>query len=377
MLLINLYTIVIGLNIHGSISVNFFKLEAEDFSNFVSSCFMLTVLVFILVLTLNVFLSEQISNFLKIPQSMLYISSVVGFFNVFFLCCLAILQSSNNAFTFFKLKFTQSLSDLLASVALIVVLLAGLNGRIISFSVAIVLCAVLSIAILCKRGYIGLSVSKEFAQKALGFGLPLLPHALAGCAIMFVDRIIITHLIDLHAVGVYMAALQVSMVMLFVIEPINKAYSPWLFKALSAEDVEIIKPKIVKMSYFYFLFLIVVAFVLYLLSDFVFYLMIDEKFYSAKKSMLFLLMGFAFQGMYYTVTNFMFFKEKTGVLSCVTLFSAISGGGLSYFLVGIYGVVGASVAFMLSNLLTFLLVWCVSGKYVKMPWFSYISWGKR
>lgn len=368
--LVGVLTVIVGVNIHGSISVNFFKYSKKKFAQYVGSCFVLVVLSFLLIFLVLTFTGSFIAHFLKVNEGLVRLAAVIGLFNIFYLSCLAILQASDKPFKFLQLKLAQTAIDIVVTVVLVVFFVMGLEGRVNAYNLAILICSFFAIWIIARGGFIKFRAHQDHIVKALSFGLPLLPHALSGSLIMFVDRVVITKVIDTSATGIYMAGLQVSMVMMLFIEPINKAYTPWLFKRLSAGQLSS-KTDLVKYSYLYFFGLLMLGFILYLVNDLLFHFLVDEKFYDAKSLMLFLYLGFAFQGMYYAVTNYVFFVEKTGVLSMVSLFTAGLGSALSYILVSSYGLRGASIAFMLTNMLLFFMVWILAAKFVPMPWLSF------
>lgn len=367
--LVGVLTVLIGLNIHGSVSVNFFKLSKDRFAQFVSNCLFVTILSFILCSIIVGLIAPNISSYLKVNDDMVNIATLVGFFNALFISCLSILQASGKPLGFLKLKFFQIMVDVFLTIALVVLFTLGMNGRLTAYSTAIVGASILSIFFIFRLGFFKLSIKKKYAAKALAFGVPLLPHAISGMMIMYIDRIVITKLIGVGATGVFMAGLQVAMIMLLFIEPINKAFKPWLYNKLSSENCSF-KPKLVKATYFYFFLLLLLALLLYFINDYIFLVLLDSKFYEAKELMIYLYLGFSFQGMYYAVTNYVFFVEKTGSLSMVSISTIIIGVFLSYILVGSLGLIGAAISFMITNFLLFIGVWFLASRKFSMPWFS-------
>jgi O-antigen/teichoic acid export membrane protein len=202
---------------------------------------------------------------------------------------------------------------------------------------------------------------------AIGFGIPMVPHIVAGTSISYVDRLIVSSRLGSESLGIYMVAMQVGMGMMAIIEPLNKALAPWLFSQLS-KGHEDLRRTIVKRTYQLFAALILAGMALWLVSWWLFHLFIAPEFGDAKFLIPWMIGGFAFQGMYYGVVNYMFYAERTGLLSMVTGTTALCGGLLSYALVSTIGIEGAGASFMLNNLILFLLVWLVASRTVKMPW---------
>jgi len=77
---------------------------------------------------------------------------------------------------------------------------------------------------------------------------------------------------------------------------------------------------------------------------------VSQNFYSAYKYVLWIALGYAFQGMYFMVVNYIFYGKKTYILAWVTFTSAGINIVLNYFFI------------------KFILVWILSSKAYKMPW---------
>jgi O-antigen/teichoic acid export membrane protein len=105
-----------------------------------------------------------------------------------------------------------------------------------------------------------------------------------------------------------------------------------------------------------------------LLSMYFFENFIGSQYISAKSLIPWMVAGFTFQGMYYSVVNYIFYAEKSGRLSMATTLTATIGCVLSYLLIRKLGLRGACISFALNNCLLFLIVWLVASRSVSMPW---------
>ena len=82
----------------------------------------------------------------------------------------------------------------------------------------------------------------------------------------------------------------------------------------------------------------------------------------------FISLGGAFGGMYFLVTNYIFYSSKTGLLAVVTLSCGAANLAMSWSLVGIYGARGAAYAYCISQILFFLATWRLAALSHPMPW---------
>jgi Na+-driven multidrug efflux pump len=76
-----------------------------------------------------------------------------------------------------------------------------------------------------------------------------------------------------------------------------------------------------------------------------------------------------FSAMYYMVTNYVLFAERTLSLAAVTVFVALVHIPLAYALIVLNGGVGAAQATAISLAMSFVLTWVVSNRAFPMPWF--------
>jgi O-antigen/teichoic acid export membrane protein len=164
-----------------------------------------------------------------------------------------------------------------------------------------------------------------------------------------------------------MVAMQIGLAMSLVIEPLNKALAPWLFEQLSKQDAATNR-MVVKNTYRFYLVLGVIGLVVVGAAHLFFDYLIGPKFHEAKPLIVWMVLGVVFQGMYYSVVNYLFYAEKTGRLSVVSSLTAASATLVSYLMISKFGITGAAVSFAVNNCILFLLVWLVASKAVPMPW---------
>jgi O-antigen/teichoic acid export membrane protein len=77
----------------------------------------------------------------------------------------------------------------------------------------------------------------------------MLPHIVAGTAITYMDRLVVSSQLGTESLGIYMVAMQVGMGMIALIEPLNKALAPWLFERLSKGANQEVRHMIVQRTY--------------------------------------------------------------------------------------------------------------------------------
>jgi O-antigen/teichoic acid export membrane protein len=177
----------------------------------------------------------------------------------------------------------------------------------------------------------------------------------------------VASLLGAQGLGLYMAALQIGMAMTALVEPLNKALAPWLFKQLARDDPEV-RSMLVRRTYQLFAGLVAAGLLLWWLADIFFERLVGAAYAGARPLLPWLVAGFVAQGLYAAVVNYLFYAEKTGRLSAVSVWVAVLGGGLSYAMTRHWGLQGAALSFAVNSSALFLLVWATAARAVPMPW---------
>lgn len=283
------------------------------------------------------------------------------------LILLTIFQVKIKPISYGIIQITHSLLSLSATLYLLFILSMTWESRIIGQLIAGLFIVIISIIIISKKRYLSFDFSKEDFNYAISFGAPLIPHAIASVGLIVVDRFFLTLLINVEATGIFTSAYQLGAIISLITVSFNNAFVPWLFENLNKNKLAV-KIKIVKLTYMYFLFIIVLCFALIFVFPAVIQIFVGEKFYSIKQYSYILILGFGFQGMFFMVTNYLYYIKKTFLQSLISIFIIIIKLPLTYFLIIYFDVVGAAWSFLITYFLFFIITWIVSYKMFDMPW---------
>jgi O-antigen/teichoic acid export membrane protein len=223
------------------------------------------------------------------------------------------------------------------------------------------------LVLLIRQGWLRFRADRKHLRTALAFGIPLVPHGLSGTIKTMADRVIITGMISIADTGLYAVGFQVAMVIGLLEDAVNKAYVPWLFERLKrglASD----KRRIVLMTYAYCAGLMGLAVLLGITAPRLLEIFAGPRFAGSSRFVIWIAIGFAFDGMYKMVVNYIFFARRTKSLPWITFSAALIGVGLNLFVIRRFGAVGAAYTFALMNALIFVAVWIVSSRIYPMPW---------
>jgi O-antigen/teichoic acid export membrane protein len=356
-----------GLNVHGAVGIRYFNKDKIDYPRYVASCLLIIAVSTAVVLGLVSLFPRPLEVASKLPEKWLLVAVVVSCAQILIQTQLGIWQSAKRPLAYGGLRLSQSITDGSVSLLLVLGLGLGWQGRLAGMSAAAIVSAGIALLMLVRGRWVRFPADPDYVRAALRFGIPLVPHVIGGMLLAMVDRILISNVLDVSSTGIYMVALQIGMVLGLATDAFNRAYAPWLLETLGKEaprrDVAI-----VRFTYLYFLVVVGIAVALAVLAPAVLGILVGTQFRAAAPIVVYITVGFAFGGMYYMVTNYVFFAGRTGSLAVITTISGVSNALLTYWLLHRDGLVGAARAFMLAQVLMFAGTWWLAQRSRPMPW---------
>jgi O-antigen/teichoic acid export membrane protein len=362
-----------GLSIHGAIQRQYYEKDSIDLPKYVGNCILILLLSSTIVALIFYLFAEPISRVSSFPKQWLWIVIVVSIGQFLSQIVLTLWQVQLKAIKYGFFLILQTSLNAGLSVLLVVCVGMAWQGRIEAQAIAFIIFGFIAFWILKNNKLLKFTIEWKYIRNALNFGVPLIPHALGGVIITITDRLFITNMIGLDATGLYTVGYQVGMIIGLLENAFNQAYVPWLFERLKLNN-EVVKAKIVKITYIYFLIIISLALGLGLISTWFLDFFVGKRFVGSSEFVIWIALGYVFNGMYKMVVGYIFYMEKTHILSWITFICAGINVVLNYFFIKINGAVGAAQASTLTFFLSFILTWVLSYRVYKMPWFSFCSY---
>jgi O-antigen/teichoic acid export membrane protein len=363
---------VIGFSAHGAANRRFFDEGATHthLARFNANCLIILLVSTSLVLCVLLFTSVFFASYIGIPVVWIYLGVLCAFCTFILNLRLGQWQIRGKAKVYGVLQVTNSSIALLFSLLFVVFLHLGPDGRVYGIVVTSLLVGLASFYTLISDKLFLFEYNKQDIREALSYGLPLIPHVLGAFLLLSVDRLVINKELGLEMTGIYMVAFSLGSALNIIFSSINNAFSPWLFGQLKENDEER-KRNIVKRTYVYFVFLILMSLLAFFVAPSILKLIVGEKFHQAAEILPILIIGQVFVGMYFMVTNYIFYVKKTKYLSYVTISSGAINVTLLLVLIPYYGIEGAAFSFLIASFWQFICTWIVSAKLYPMPWFIF------
>lgn len=363
-----------GLSVHGAAGRKYYDYDGKnsELGEFIFACLCLLALS-----TLAVFLavwpmSGWVAELLGLSEFWLLIGIPFAFCNFLIQLRLGQWQVSKRAGKFGAFQISQSLSNMMLSLLLVVVFLMGVDGRLIGYFVSVLLFGVVALCLLYREGLVSWGWRPDLMKEAAEFGVPLIPHIVGAFFLLTADRAVIGAVLGLEEAGYYMVAAQLAMGLSLILDSVNKAYVPWLYERLK-KNVDTENRVVVKLTYAYGVFLAACVVVAFVFGPPVLILIAGEEYRPAGELIGWLVLGQSMRGMYFMVSSYIFYAKRTWVIARITITSGVLNVALMYIFLQEFGLVGAAWAFCLSMLLQWLVTWGCAAQLIKMPWMLKVS----
>ena len=373
-MVVSFFVVAAGLNIHGAVMVRYFEPKKFSMPCYVSTTLCILIITTVLLALFVWIFSRKIQLITALPLKWLMLAVVVAALQFLVQTLLTLWQASKQPLKFGALRLNHALMDGLVSILLVVVMLYSWQGRLFGIALAWTVTALIALYWLRREHWLTRNLNMAYAKDALRYGIPLLPHAIGGLLLATADRFMVTNFLDVASTGIYLVAIQIGLILGIAADAFNKAFAPWLMEALHNADLAK-KRKIVRNTYLYFIVIVFLALAGSVCAPQLLGIMVGPKYQSASPIIGYIMLGNAFTGMYYMVTNYIFFARRTELLSVLTISVGVITTLFNWQLIQINGITGAAQAFMIGQALLFLGAWGLSQICYRMPWFDLTAAG--
>ncbi len=366
-LVVGLVLPIVGLNLQGAIARQYYERDSIDFPAYVGTCLIISAGMLLVGGVGLAGLHSTITEYTGIPGPWISWVLVAAFGQFLVQASLTIWQVREQPVRFGAFRVSQTAINITLSLVLVLVLDLSWRGRVLGQSISFSLFGIAGIVGMWRAGWIRFDWVSAYARNAMRFGLPLIPHTIGFWAIMMVDRLFVSVMLGPADVGRYTAAYQIGMGVSLLQTSFNQAWTPWLYGRLK-EGTTASRRMIVRFTYGYYGAMLLLAALLAIAAPMIGRVVLGSAFQQSIGIIGWIGLGYAFNGMYKMVTNYIFYAEKTYVLAWVTLGTAIVGAGLNYVLIKANGLTGAAQASCATFFLSFLATWVLAHRVFPMPW---------
>lgn len=256
--------------------------------------------------------------------------------------------------------------NLVLSVGLVIYFVAfkemGAYGSLLGTAIGSVVIFVLSLGVLWDRFYFNINLS--FVKDNLKYGIPITIHLLFGWLLGYADRIILLKYVSLDELGLYYFALQIGLVMYFVVESVNQAWVPFFFDTMKNRENS--SDIISKIIHYYYVAIFFIALIGILFSKEILTLFTNERYQSGFIYIPFMILNYLIAGFYFMNINTLYYFKKTKLIPIITISAAAVKIIFAFVLIPYFAVWGAVLSTIIATLFWSITVYIVANKLYKI-----------
>lgn len=364
---------LVTLGIQGAISVAYFKGEKENYASYFTSSIIPPFFIAFFLTIIVVIFHTQIQDYFEVPfiwVLIIPISCFLSFFNSLLLIDYQIKDEPGRYITF---SLSSSLLNIALSLLLVIVFKYGYEGRFIGQYSSIIVFSFIAFYVMAKKRNLLIKKTSSLNIKdSLMFGLPLVPHIFGCMIINMSDRMFIDHYYGKDVLGIYNIGYVIGSAISILCGAFANAIIPFSYD-LFTQNTHESKSKVVKVYWAFICLMLVTVLSLWIITPFIFKWFVDAKFAEGSKYVIWITLGYFFQGMYLLFANIIFYLKKTKVLFYMSFVNIVINLGLNYFLVPKFGPIGAAITLCISYFIFFSSIAIYCHSIFPLPWFSAFS----
>jgi O-antigen/teichoic acid export membrane protein len=364
---------VIVLGGNTSLSKDYFKLPVGDRGNYIGNGLGLITLAGLLITGVMVIrpVNTLLGHWLNIPAFVVFTAAVIAFAKAVASLTQTLFQLEKRAKLFAVFTNSFTLGELILSVFLVVGLGLQWRGRVTGLTVSYVLMALVALVWL-KRHSLVQMFPLTYTPVIAKCALPLVIAQVASWSTLMVDRIIISHLLNPGATGLYSVGARFASVILMLETSFSLAWLPFFYENINKNNRES-DLKIVRVTYLVSTGLIAISLTYGLLSRPLLYAIVNTRFYGAGDYIFLLSLAYCADGISKLFLGYLLHYDKSSAYSVIMCAWGALDIGLTYVFVKHFGPIGAAWGAFLSMLIGTLTSIAVALKTRKMPWLEAFS----
>ena len=346
---VTLLSVILGLGMRGAI-LRYYYEDNNDFYDFFNTNITLSFIVGSLLILIFFFFRQTIQDFFGIPLKLLYYGMLISFFTVFIQLYQAYLQASNRSVVLSFQKIIQVIIGVGGSLLIMSYLTSEkYYGRSHAMLASVI---VLTLIIFYRiRFFFSFSLKKKYLVYSLSFGLPIVLHLISQNILTTFDQVMINNILGERETGLYSIAYRIGMIQNIISTATLAAWTPIFYKKLNAKKFDDINSLTKK----YLIIISLVASSLILFSKEILIVFADKSYHEAVNIIPIVVFSYFFFFLYSIYVAYSFYDKKTKFISISTISIGVLNIILNYFLIPVFGYIGAAWSTLICYLLLFII----------------------
>lgn len=298
----------------------------EDIDSYIWSILSFSTILTLILYAFSIIGKNFLSNLIEMDTKYIHLM----FLYFLFTPAYTMLITKQRAFYKYKMFVVLTAIVTIASTILSLILVLNMEDKLLGRALGQYIPSILLGAIIFfYLAYKGKRIKLKYWKYALLICVPLVPHTLSAHLMTAVDRIAITKISGPEYNAMYTVAGTCFHIVSIFLDSMNKAWTPWLFEKLHAENYNDIR----KTAKTYSVLLIVCAWGAMLMGPELVFFFGGKRYADSVYCLAPLMTGSIFHFIYLMYVNVEFYTKKTGIVAIATMISALLNTVLNFTLI--------------------------------------------
>ena len=368
------FTVILHFGLDTALLRNYKPADNKDKIQYVTNAYVPLLIINVIVLILFFVLKDSLSIYLLGVDNplLLFLMALIICFDGLWSIPMIMLRADNKPILFILFSILNVVSNVIFICILVVWCQLSMLGIIISNVLSSGLLFAATLPIVSNKINIR-SLDVQIFKQLFKFGYPFIFAGIFSMIIELSDRYIIKYLLGLDMVGIYNAGYKLGMLMLLLVMAFNMAWQPFFLDKKNQKDPKMLGVLITKIFLaFSIICCVIICFVEPLTNITIFnYKIIGDEFSDALVIVPWVCFAYFFHGAYILQLPGPYITNNTIGIAYVRGVGAISNIALNFYLIPIFGILGAAYATCLSFMIMAILIFLYNRKIYLIPYNYY------
>lgn len=363
-----------SLNLDSSSTRFYFDYRKTKRDEYLSTIFWLITFISIVVFVIGLIFMDFVSNWIEEGSSTIYmITLVTGIGGVYVSFLTRVLYNEHKSTSVLKHTIFQTFINHASSVLLISVFHLSILGRVSGQGLGYFFNIFTLLKEFSKNNLFKLKITfnKAMAKETFLLTIPNIIASFQTVVFVYLDRIFIKHYMGDSPVGIYTLGYMLGQGLSLVYEAISQAVLPKVYNDMN-ENYEKAIDELEHFSYRYYLALIIITVSISSFSPVIVAIFSNEQYSKATSVMPFVMAGFMMGGFYKIPSLILGFHKVVWFYPFLAAFSFGTNAFLNWWLIPIYGIIGAAFASFIGVFIYSMLMQYISRKYMSKKYSIFI-----
>lgn len=362
--LIGILIPIVGFNVSESIIRNYFKLEKESFSNFISSGLLIIIFLCLLSVSILYFIPESLLvEFFDLRTNYILVAILISFFTATNNIERGLLRCTNNTKLFAILVLFQTISYFIICLILFYIGKLSLINVIVTDLIIFSIFGFISLFLLKAKFSLEYKFNYHNFKSILSYSTPLVLNSLLAYLFALSDRFIISSSLGNSSVAIYSATFQIVSIIQILAVSFNAAWVPYIYKLLKS-DLFNLRSYYIRRNIIMITFAVISLIYYFALKTFLIAIL-GDKYIDGQSLIIWMVLSNLLQAFYWVSSPVLQFYNKNWLLICASLPAFIISITLNGLLLREKGVIFAAQVNTFSWLIIFSITYFNSIKLIR------------